>query len=155
MRRHQLVLAERAVDLLLAHLKGSGDDLDAAMAAQDIEAVSACADPLMVLSAILIRKLREATDSTIESALAIASHGIDDVIGADEIDNVCRFIAGIIWDCPQQRFFLTRFTSYCVRLPHQLMAAARNRAPQADTLGIPTGRPPSGECLGGWQEYTH
>lgn len=96
MRRHQLDDALRGVDLLLAHLKGTGNDLNAALAAQDIDAASACADPLMVVSAILIRRLRDATNGSVESALHAASTGIDDEITADELDSVCRFITGII-----------------------------------------------------------
>jgi hypothetical protein len=53
MRRDQLADARRGVDLLLAHLKGSGDALDAALAARDVDACEKCADPLVTITPCL------------------------------------------------------------------------------------------------------
>jgi hypothetical protein len=69
MNKHQLALSRRGVRLLTGHLRGKGDSLDQICADKDAEAASSCADPLVQVAAILLRRLRTATNGTIETAL--------------------------------------------------------------------------------------
>jgi hypothetical protein len=46
MRRDQLKMAKRGIDLLLAHLKGTEGSLDTALANEDEDALIVAADPL-------------------------------------------------------------------------------------------------------------
>jgi hypothetical protein len=94
MRRDQLRNAQRGVDLLLGHLKGTADGLDTALAARDVDASSGCADPLMTVATILIRMLRDATNGTVPTALAITRNYVDAQIPANDVDSVEGFISG-------------------------------------------------------------
>jgi len=101
MRRDQLRKAKRGVNLLLAQLKGIANDFDTAIAAQDVDAASACADPFMYIATILIRQLRDASSGTVATALAAARSYIDtDIFDTNtpnaDVDSVTRFIADLI-----------------------------------------------------------
>lgn len=97
MRRDQLKMAKRGVDLLLRHLNRTGDSLDTAIAEQDENALIVAADPLVTITAILIRMLRDATNGTVESALALARQHFDtNVIPADQLQSVESLITEII-----------------------------------------------------------
>lgn len=95
-RRDELKDALRGVDLLLGHLKNTGDSLPAALEARDVDAVAACADPMVTIATILIRKLREASNGTIQSALALVHDQIDPAIPRDDIANVESLIVAIV-----------------------------------------------------------
>ncbi len=95
-RRDQLKDAKRGVDLLLAHLKGTDDSLYTALATQDADAASACADPLMTMATILIRMLRDATTGTVPTALALARTYVDTQIPTNDIESVEGFISDLI-----------------------------------------------------------
>jgi hypothetical protein len=90
-------MARRGVDLLLAHLNSTTDSLGTAMANMDEQAFIVASDPLVTVAAILIRMLRDATNGTVESALAAARKNVDaEVIPADEIEKVESLISEII-----------------------------------------------------------
>src|ERR1700730_13046664 len=65
MNKHQIALSRHGVRLLTGHLRGKGESLDQACADKDAEAASSCADPLVQVAAILLRRLRTATNGTI------------------------------------------------------------------------------------------
>jgi hypothetical protein len=97
MRRDQLKMAKRGVDLLLGHLKGADDSLDAAIANKDEDALIVAADPLVTVTAILIRMLREATNGTVESALALARPYINtEIVPEDLLRRMESLIAELI-----------------------------------------------------------
>lgn len=95
-RRDELKDALRGIDLLLGHLKNTGDSLHAALEARDVDAVTACADPLVTTATILIRMLRETTGGTIESALALVHDQIEPAISQDDITDVESLIVAIV-----------------------------------------------------------
>jgi hypothetical protein len=97
MRRDQLKMAKRGIDLLLAHLKGTEGSLDTALANEDEDALIVAADPLVTVTAILIRMLREATNGTVETALALACQHVDtEIIPADQLQKVESLITELI-----------------------------------------------------------
>jgi hypothetical protein len=97
MRRDQLKMAQRGVDLLLGHLKGADGSLDAAIATEDEDALIVAADPLVTVTAILIRMLREATNGTVESALALVRQYVDtEIVPVDLLGKVESLIAELI-----------------------------------------------------------
>ncbi|WP_131806146.1 hypothetical protein [Mycobacterium alsense] len=96
MLRDQLKDARRGVDLLLGHLNGTADSLDAALADRDEPAASACADPLVTVATILVRMLRDATNGTIPSALAFTRKHVVGQIHASDVQNVEQFICALI-----------------------------------------------------------
>jgi hypothetical protein len=97
MRRDQLKMAKRGVDLLLGHLKGTDDSLDTALANEDEDALIVASDPLVTVTAILIRMLREATNGTVESALSLARQHVDtEIIPGDQLQSVESLITELI-----------------------------------------------------------
>jgi hypothetical protein len=97
MRRDQLKMAKRGVDLLLGHLNGTDDSLDTAIAGEDEDALIVAADPLVTVAAILIRMLRESTNGAVESALALAHQYVDtEIVPVDQLQKVESLITEII-----------------------------------------------------------
>lgn len=83
--------------MLLGHLNRASDSLDTAIAEQDENALIVAADPLVTVAAILIRMLRDLTDGTVESALALTrQHFNTNVIPADQLHSVESLIIEII-----------------------------------------------------------
>lgn len=90
-------MAKRGVDLLLGHLKGADDSLDTALLNEDEKALIVAADPLVTVATILIRMLREATNGTVESALALAYQHVDtEIIPPDQVQKVESLITELI-----------------------------------------------------------
>ncbi|WP_333894115.1 hypothetical protein [Mycolicibacterium gadium] len=101
MRRQQLELARRGVDLLLADLKGVGDSFHTALSAKDAEMGRRCADPLVTVATILIRLLRDATSGTITSTLELVRPRILDELADDpetqtDLESIENLIACIV-----------------------------------------------------------
>jgi hypothetical protein len=96
MRRDQLKMARRGVDLLLGHLNGTDDSFDAALVNEDEQALIVAADPLVTVATILIRTLRAATNDTLESALALARHHVGDVVPPDHLQTVESLIIELV-----------------------------------------------------------
>ncbi|MGH3626300.1 MAG: hypothetical protein ACRDRL_02475 [Sciscionella sp.] len=97
MRRDQLKMAKRGVDLLLGHLKGADDSLDTALANEDENALIVAADPLVTVAAILIRMLRDASNGTVDSALALTRPYVDtEIVPADQLQKVESLITELI-----------------------------------------------------------
>jgi hypothetical protein len=110
-RKDQLEMARRGVDVLLARLNDTGDSLTSLIAIRkNVDEARKCSDPLVTVAIILVRMLRDSSFATIPATLSFIRPKIFDETFADEgeiatdIDNVEQLIISVVSAMPPVPF---------------------------------------------------